>query len=181
MRFTAIKVFTLCILVLLLAVPALAQNTKGDRPAPAPRETRFKTPKQTKPTRRPSRRARKGDDRPSKIKVPPPPRSKPGERAGKPLRPQFSPSQPGKTERAWRGDVTNRRISPRTATSRAKNVYPQPETINYSSHDLKRRLRQNENPNVKRVRKMQRSDGDKPRVGKPIRPTFHKTRPQHRE
>lgn len=41
-------------------------------------------------------------------------------------------------------------------------------------------LRQNQNPNVRRVRKMQEEE-PKPRVGRPIRPTFHKTRPQHSE
>ena len=59
----AVRILCLSTLVLLLAIPSLAQNTKGDKPAPSNRETRFKTPKKQKQKRQPSRRVRRGDDR----------------------------------------------------------------------------------------------------------------------
>ena len=59
----ALKILCLSILVLMLGIPSLAQNTKGDKPVPSNRETRFKTPKKSKQKRQPSRRVRQGDDR----------------------------------------------------------------------------------------------------------------------
>ena len=176
----ALKLVCLGIFVLLLAIPSLAQNTKGDKPAPAGRESRFKTPKKTKQKRANTKRIRRGDDRAGKPTAPPQ-RGREGERPGKPVTPQFSKSRPSKSEKPWKGDVTRRRIRPRSSSGQARNVYPQPATMNYSSRSLKQTLRENKNPNVRRVRKMQDDDSDKPKVGKPIRPVFHKTRPQHSE
>lgn len=170
-------------LVLVLGTPSFAQNTKGDRPAPADRETRFKTPKKSIKKSRPARGINRGDDKAAKRTGAPPvrTRSRKAERAGKPIRPSFSESRPQKTQRAWKGDITGRRIRPRASSSRAHNVYPQPATTNYSSQSFKRRLRNNENPNVRRVQRMQRHSQDKPKVGKPIRPTFHKSRPRDQQ
>lgn len=175
----ALKTICLGIIVLLLGVPAFAQNTKGDKPAPSNRETRFKTPKKSK--QKSDTRVKKGDDKPSqRVSVPLRQSRRKGERAGRPLAPTFTRSKPSNTERPWKGDVTGRRIRPRPSTSRAKNVYPQPESINYSSR-RQRTSPENENPNVRRVKRMQREESSKPRVGRPIRPVFHKTRPQHSE
>lgn len=177
----AIKIICLSLFLLLLGIPSLAQNTKGDRPAPTDRETRFKTPKKY-PKLKTGGRSRRGGDKPDRSGYGTPSRkARGGERPGRPIAPLVSGSQPRKTQRAWTGDVTGRRIQPRTSTSRAKNVYPQPATTNYSSRNLKRTLKQNENPNVKRVQRMQREKSSRPRVGKPIRPVFHKTRPQQSE
>lgn len=178
----ALKYICFSLLVLLLGIPALAQNTKGDRPAPQNRETRFKTPKKSKTKTRPARQIRRQDDKPSRRAGAPPrqTRTREGDRAGKPVRPLFSKSRPQQTQKAWKGDITGRRIRPRSSSSRAWNVYPQPPQINYSSRNLKRSLRRNDNPNVRRVQRMQRQDS-RPRVGKPIRPTFHKSRPQQSE
>src|SRR5690606_37307748 len=129
----------------------------------------------------PTRRVRRGDDRPSRTGAPQLPQNERRDKPGKPIGPQFSRSKPGKTDRAWQGDITRRRIEPRSSTSRAKNVYPQPATVNYSSRSLKQAMKENRNPNVRRVQKMQEKKSDQPRVGKPIKPTFHKTRPQHQE
>ena len=167
----------------MLGIPALAQNTKGDRPAPSPRDTRFKTPRKSTKDSRPATRIRRQDDKAGKRAGAPPARTRTrkGERAGRPIRPLFSKSRPQKSQKAWKGDITGRRISPRSSSSRAHNVYPQPAQTNYSSRNLKRALRNNDNPSVKRVRRMQRQDDNKPRVGKPIKPTFHKSRPQERQ
>jgi hypothetical protein len=167
----------------MLGIPALAQNTKGDKPAPAPRDTRFKTPKKASKQSRPATRIRRQDDKAGQRAGAPPARtrSRKGDRPGRPIRPMFSKSRPGKTQKAWKGDITGRRITPRSSSSRAHNVYPQPSQTNYSSRNLKRALRNNDNPNVKRVRRMQRKDDGKARVGKPIKPTFHKSHPQQRE
>lgn len=170
------------ILVLVLGIPSLAQNTKGDRPAPATRETRFKTPKKSTQKRQPSGKVRRGDDKAGQRLSTPPRRAREGERPGKPVTPQFSRSKPrGDGQKAWKGDISGRRITPRKETGRAKNVYPQPGTTNYSSRTFRRTERQDENPNVRRVRRMQAKDSSKPRVGRPIRPVFHKTRPQQSE
>ena len=176
----ALKLVCLGILVLLLGIPSLAQNTKGDKPAPAARESRFKTPKKTKQKKANAKRIRAGSDRAGQPTAPPQRRQR-GERPGKPITPQFSKSRPSEGEKPWRGDLTRRRIRPRSSSSQARNVYPQPATMNYSSRSLRQTLRENKNPNVRRVQKMQREESDKPKVGKPIRPTFHKTRPQHSE
>ncbi|MEX1239254.1 MAG: hypothetical protein WEB30_06040, partial [Cyclobacteriaceae bacterium] len=77
----ALKIFCLSLLVLLLGIPSLAQNTKGDKPAPTPRESRFKTPKKSKQK---SQRAKKQDtDRPARRVSPPPGSRAKGERPGK--------------------------------------------------------------------------------------------------
>ena len=177
----ALKILCLSILVLMLGIPSLAQNTKGDKPVPSNRETRFKTPKKSKQKRQPSRRVRQGDDRAGQPAATPPRRRREGERPGKPVTPQFSRSKPrGDSQRAWKGDISGRRIQPRKETGRAKNVYPQPPTIDYSSRSPRKSQRENQNPNVKRVQRMQAQES-KPRVGRPIRPVFHKTRPEKSE
>lgn len=176
----ALKILCLGILVLLLGIPSFAQNTKGDKPAPSSRETRFKTPKKQKQKRQTSRRVRRGDDKAGQPTSLPPPRKRTGERPGKPIRPTFSKSRPEK-QRAWKGDITGRRIQPRSSAGRARNIYPQPESTNYSSRTLRRSGRDNENPNLKRVRRMQRKSDDKAKVGRPIRPMFSKSRPPKKE
>ncbi len=182
MKFKAVRLFGVGIIVLLLGVPAIAQNTKGDRPAATPRESRFKTPKKAKQAKPTSRRAKRKGDRPGRAVLPQPPPTQRRETAGRPIRPNISGSpSPGKSDRAWKGDLTGRRIAPRQSTRRAKNVYPQPPNTNYSSSkSVRQMMRENRNPNVRRVRKMQ-GQSHEPRVGRPIKPTFHKTRPQHSE
>ncbi|MGC1243911.1 MAG: hypothetical protein WA874_20120 [Chryseosolibacter sp.] len=179
---SVLKILCLGIFVLLLGIPSFAQNTKGDKPAPAQRDTRFKTPKKSKPKNQPSLKVkRKGDDRAGRRVSPPATRNNGGERPGKPVRPLFSRSKPKDEQKPWKGDITNRRIQPRSAASRARNVYPQPGTTNYSSLSMKRKPRENQNPNVKRVRQMQQEDRGRPKVGRPIRPTYHSRRPQEQQ
>src|SRR5688572_15282664 len=98
----ALKIVCLGILVLLLGIPSLAQNTKGDKPTPASRETRFKTPKKSK--MKAGRPSRKGDDKAGR-RVSPPVGSRRGERAGRPVSPSVVRSRPGRTQRAWKGDI----------------------------------------------------------------------------
>lgn len=174
----ALKILCLGMLVLLLGSPSWAQNTKGDKPAPAQRDTRFKTPKKTKQKRQPSIKVKRGDDRAGRRVSPPATRRRGGEKPGKPVGPSFSRSRPKDEQKPWKGDITNRRIQPRSSAGRARNVYSQPGTTNYSSLSLKRRQRDNQNPNVRRVQKMQQEDRGAPRVGRPIRPTYHRNKPQ---
>ena len=173
----ALKIVCLGILVLLLGSPSFAQNTKGD--TPSNRETRFKTPKKQKQKRQPSRRVRRGDDRPGRQTAPPGTK-RTGERPGKPILPNYSKSKPDK-QRPWKGDISGRRIRPGSSASRARNVYPQPGSTNYSSRTDERNTRANENPNLKRVRQMQRKTDDDARVGRPIRPMFSKSNPPKKE
>jgi hypothetical protein len=175
----AVKVICLVIFVLLLGSPSFAQNTKGDKPATANRETRFKTPKKSKKIK-PGRRGKNADQAGQRASVPAS-RTRAGERPGKPIRPMFSKSKgPGK-QKPWKGDITGRRIRARSSASRARNVYPQRPDINYSSADGQRRARSNDNPNVKRVKRMQRGEQSKAKVGTPIRPVFSKSKPRKRE
>lgn len=179
---SVLKIICLAFLVLALGIPSLAQNTKGDRPAPAPRDTRFKTPRKPSKKSKPPRRVSPENNRVGKRAGLPPARTPRGvERPGKPIGSIFSRSRPDGHQRAWKGDISGRRIRPRSSSARAHNVYPQPSTTNYSSRDLKRRMRFNDNPAVRRVRRMQEDDHGKPKVGKPIRPTFHKARPSERQ
>lgn len=181
MKFTAVRFFCLSLLVLVLGLPAFGQNTKGDRPTPPARESRFKTPKKTKQPRQPWRRVKRGDDRPDRTPMPPRQATTKKDRPGKPITPQFSKTRPSRSDRPWQGDITGRRIQPKFNTSRARNVYPQPPSTGYSSEESTRSRRSPDNPAVRRVRKMQREDPPEPKPGKPIRPTFHKTKPQHSE
>lgn len=181
MTHKALKLVCLGIFVLTLGIPAFAQNTKGDKPTPTNRETRFKTPRKQKQKRQPVRKSRRTNNRQNQRVSLPPGRARDGERPGKPVAPQFGKTKPGKSERAWKGDVTGRRLKPSAPSSRAKNVYPQPDNINYSSRSQKQMRRMNQNPNVKRVRRMQSEEPPRPRVGKPIRPVFRNTRPQRGE
>jgi hypothetical protein len=133
MVFKAFKIFGLCFLALLLSLPALAQNTKGDRPAGSSREARFKTPKKSKQKRKPGRRVKQNGDRPSNRAAMAPSQTRKGERPGRPIKPMYTKLKPrGEKQKAWRGDITGRRIRARPSNS-ARNVYPQPRSMNYSS------------------------------------------------
>jgi hypothetical protein len=176
----ALKILCLGILVLLLGIPSFAQNTKGDKPATSTRETRFKTPKKQKQKRTTSRRVRRGDDRAGQPAALPRTRNRTGERPGKPIGLNFSKSKPDK-QKAWKGDITGRRIRPRSSAGRASNVHPQPGTTNYSSRTVQRSGRDNINPNLKRIQRMQRKTDHKAKVGRPIRPVFSKSRPPKKE
>src|SRR5690348_7508501 len=147
---SAFKIICLGIFVLVLGLPAVAQNTKGDKPSPPARETRFKTPKKANQKRKPGRRVRSRADRAGQRAALPPTQTRKGERAGRPIRPTFEKSRPSEKQRAWKGDITGRRIRPHASANRARNVYPQPGTTNYSSKTLKRNARDNKNPNVRR-------------------------------
>ena len=133
-----LKIVCLGILVLLLGVPSLAQNTKGDKPAPSNRESRFKTPKKPKQKIKPARKPRQKGDQPSKRVSLRPTKTRGGERPGKPILPAFSRSKPSDKQKPWRGDITGRRIRARAPGKSARNVYPQPPSINYSSTEKRR-------------------------------------------
>src|SRR5690606_6333624 len=175
----ALRFIFLALLVLLPAMAAMAQNTKGD--TPAPRESRFKTPAKKSKKSKPARRIRMRKERPDPNTAITPTRRPRGERAGKPVRPLFQQSRPDDKQRARKGDLTGRRIRPRATSGRARMVHPQPPTTNYSSLQHRRSGRSNENPNVRRVQRMQQQSDRQPQVGRPIRPTFHKTRPARQE
>src|SRR5690606_33245071 len=177
------KALRFLLLALLLQLPAMvvmAQNTKGD--TPTPREARFKTPAKKSKKPRPARRVRPRDERASpNTATTPYRRPQRGERVGQPLTPIIRNANPGEYQRPWEGDMAGRRIKPREPSKRARTVHPQPPTTNYSSVPKRRSPRANENPNVRRVQRMQRQSENEPRVGRPIRPTYHKTRPMRQE
>lgn len=160
----------------MLGIPSMAQNTKGDRPAGTNRESRFKTPKKAKQKRKPSKpiggtrpatgkRVKEKADRSVNRASTPRTDTRTGERPGKPIRPLFSRSKPQNRQKAWRGDITGRRIRSKSSASTARNVYPQPGNINYSSRELKRHSRANTNPMVRRVQRMQKQQ-ERPKVQK---------------
>jgi len=132
--FFARAVKPLCLILFmafLASAPAMAQNAKGDRPSSG-RESRFKSkgsskrPKKVK-NRRVTPKSRSGSASASTYTQPR--RSARGrERAGKPIRPTFrSNSAPSSKQKAWRGDITGRRLRSRNSTSSAgkANVYKQ--------------------------------------------------------
>ncbi|MBT1685382.1 hypothetical protein [Dawidia soli] len=125
----AAKLVMLMALLLLLATPVLAQNTKGDRPgAPSGqrRESRFKSTfrkknkaskKQPTYNNRATTRSRSRSNSGRR-------QDKVGKASGNVLRRQ--PPKPSNTQRAWQGDITHRRIRGRNSSSASKaNVHPQ--------------------------------------------------------
>lgn len=113
-------------MIMVLATPALSQNTKGDRPAPS-REGRFKSPsKRVNQKKKPGKRvsARRRSVASNAREYTPRRRARGGERPGKPLRP-IAQSKPQSKERAWSGDIAGRRIRATSGRERNKNVYPQ--------------------------------------------------------
>lgn len=112
---------SLAVLFALFLIPAYAQNTKGDQPAKPSREARFKskTPK--------AKSKGIGKRIGSRNKARAATATQKGEKAGKPINPFFyrAKSPQGK-ERAWKGDITGRRIpAARSQSDKARNVYPQ--------------------------------------------------------
>jgi hypothetical protein len=131
------KIVSLTFLVLALAIPSLAQNTKGDKPASS-RETRFKTFKKGGKKERPGKRihAKRKTDASQRAYIPRK-RSKGGERAGRPIKPDYHDNKPSNKQRAWKGDLTGRRIrAPRQPASSSRNVYPQTGRYVRTSKDL---------------------------------------------
>ncbi|MBX2968608.1 MAG: hypothetical protein KF803_04510 [Cyclobacteriaceae bacterium] len=112
---------SLAVLFALFLIPAYAQNTKGDQPAKPSREARFKskTPK--------AKSKGIGKRIGSRNKARAATATQKGEKAGRPINPFFyrAKSPQGK-ERAWKGDITGRRIpAARSQSDKARNVYPQ--------------------------------------------------------
>jgi hypothetical protein len=145
-----LKMVSLGILMLVLAVPLKAQNTKGDKPT-ATRESRFK--KSTKKTK-PAKRVRSKRTTSSLRAYTPRKKSKGGERAGRPASPLnnsrpserprntypqsgvyvHNPSKtPKKTERI-RTSAGARKVTTRSSSQSTRNVYPQSgRYVNHSS------------------------------------------------
>jgi hypothetical protein len=117
------------ILCLLFSFPALSQNTKGDRPKSS-REGRFKT--QKKDRKGPgftSRRIRtQGRSAANSGGAQYTPRRNPrgGERSGRPLRPIWSVKKPSDKQKAWKGDISGRRIRHKNESSTTPYVHRQP-------------------------------------------------------
>jgi hypothetical protein len=116
-------------LLLLLAAPVLAQNTKGDRPGASQgqrRESRFKSTfrKKNKASKKQptynNRATARSRSRSNSARG----RDKVGKASGNVLRRQ--PPKPSGTQRAWQGDITHRRIRGRNSSSASRNnVHPQ--------------------------------------------------------
>jgi hypothetical protein len=124
----AMKFVGFALLMLALAIPSLAQNTKGDKPAPS-RESRFKNPLKKSKGDKPGKRikSRRKTDASQRAYIPRK-QSKGGERAGKPIRPTYHDKTPSNKQKAWKGDIAGRRIrtkSKSSASSARTNVFPQ--------------------------------------------------------
>ncbi len=117
------------LLLLLFSTPVLSQNTKGDRPASS-REGRFKT--QKKDRKGPgvqSKRIRQGRSAANSggTQYTPRKNARGGERSGRPLRPVWSNRQPSEKQKAWKGDITGRKIRHKNESSTSSaNVHRQP-------------------------------------------------------
>ncbi len=137
------KVIGLGLCLLFVGGPAMAQNTKGDRPAQSNqrqvRETRQKSVKRKRPGKTKDiagRRLRtKGSSSANRananIRQPSTYTRRPqggGERAAAPRGRTFSRSPKESTRRAWKGDVSGyrlRRMKPQGLDAARHNVYPQ--------------------------------------------------------
>ncbi len=124
---TIAKSLGLAIILFFLALPALAQNTKGDRPQSSgggtKRENRFKLfKKKNQRSKAPSygRSKPRRSSRASTARK----ESKPGKSIANFPRTE---SKPSNKQRAWRGDITGRRIRTKGKDSAGsgRNVYPQ--------------------------------------------------------
>jgi len=104
----------------ILNTPSFSQNTKGDQPSKPSRETRFKSkPSKSKSKGIGKRVSPQGKSRAASA-------TKKGEKAGRPVNPIYRAKSPQGKERAWKGDITGRRIpATRSQSNEARNVYPQ--------------------------------------------------------
>ncbi|RAW03046.1 hypothetical protein DQQ10_02815 [Pseudochryseolinea flava] len=112
---------------MLLVFPAMAQNTKGDRPQGSggqKRESRFKLPfkKKKSATKTPNynRAQSKGASRAGSARR----SSKPGKTKVYP-QPARTVTNPGDRQRAWKGNASGNRVTVRSNSGKNKNVYPQ--------------------------------------------------------
>lgn len=125
----AVRCACLMLFCLMLTLPVFSQNTKGDRPKSS-REGRFKTNKKerkapgvsSKRVRPQGRSASNSGD----AQYTPRRRTRGGERVGRPLRPVWSVKKPSDKQRAWKGDISGRRIRQRNESSTKPYVHRQP-------------------------------------------------------
>ncbi|HEY0740785.1 MAG TPA: hypothetical protein VGD40_04950 [Chryseosolibacter sp.] len=146
-----IRLACLSLFALMLSIPAMAQNTKGDKPTNT-RETRFKKTQKQRPAKRVSSKRRTTT---SLRAYKPRKKSKGGERAGQAVAPIYR-SQPGRegtqntysqksiyvNRKSESGKNTEQRsskrapriVQPRSRTQTTRNTYPQSgRFVNYSS------------------------------------------------
>ncbi len=97
---------SLALLFIIFLIPAYAQNTKGDQPDKSTRETRFGNKSKK------AKKSKSGGDK--RVQTKGKTKASSGARSS------------GDRERAWRGDITGRKIpSERSQTKQNKNVFPQ--------------------------------------------------------
>jgi hypothetical protein len=101
---TSLKYLGVVLLFVLFTHVSYGQNTKGDKPV-STRENRFKTS------------PRKEKVKKSSVKASPRGRARGGERAGRPIRPIWNVHKPKETQRAWKGDLTGRRLEHKNKSS----------------------------------------------------------------
>ncbi|HRJ31732.1 MAG TPA: hypothetical protein PLV21_11965 [Cyclobacteriaceae bacterium] len=111
---------SLVVFLFVLNISSFSQNTKGDQPSKPSRETRFKSkPSKSKSKGIGKRVSPQGKSRAASA-------TKRGEKAGRPVNPIYRAKSPQGKERAWKGDITGRRIpATRSQSNEARNVYPQ--------------------------------------------------------
>jgi hypothetical protein len=125
--FSTFRWLGILVVIFFLAHTSYAQNTKGDKPSSS-REGRFKLGQKKDRNRAGKSKRIKSKGRSvanSGAGYTPRRRSRGGERAGRPLKPVFSVKDPSDKQRAWKGDITGRRIRHKNASSATPNVHRQ--------------------------------------------------------
>jgi hypothetical protein len=131
---TALKFAGLVILMFAFSHGADAQNTKGDKPSGS-RENRFKSSPRKKSggkTYKPRSFKKVGGGEGYSPRG----RARGGERAGRPLRPTFNVHKPSDQQKAWKGDLTGRRLQHRNSSS---DKY-KPKVYRQTGPSVKRRV-----------------------------------------
>jgi hypothetical protein len=113
------------IILMILALPAMSQNTKGDRPQGGggqKRENRFRPFKKKNKQAQPNynRAQSSGVSRASSARR----SSKPGKTKVY-RQPGNTVTNPGDRQKAWRGNAAGNRVSVRSKSGKNRNVYPQ--------------------------------------------------------
>jgi hypothetical protein len=124
--FSAILTGLLFFFFLSLSAPVFSQNTKGDRPG-ANRESRFRTGSKKKKSQGSAKRIRSRNKSTANSGGRTRSRSSTGrkERVGKPIKPVYSVKPSSEKQKAWRGDITGRRVRTKNKSSVKPYVHPQ--------------------------------------------------------
>jgi hypothetical protein len=119
------------LLLLVFSFSAFSQNTKGDRPSGS-RDNRFKIGQKKSSARSGPRTKRiklsgKSASNSGGPEYTPRRRARGGERAGRPIKPVFSVKEPSERQRAWKGDISGRKVRHKNQSSSGDKPYVHPQ------------------------------------------------------